>query len=42
MVVFWAADPDTTSGSYGAQEGTVRRQWLKKLGIKVVHIDPLL
>ena len=42
MVVFWAADPDTTSGSYGAQEGTVRRQWLKKLGIKVVHIDPSL
>ena len=40
MVVFWAADPDTTSGSYGAQEGTVRRQWLKRLGIKVVHIDP--
>jgi trimethylamine-N-oxide reductase (cytochrome c) len=42
MVVFWAADPETTSGSYGAQEGTVRRQWLKnpKLGIKIVHIDP--
>ncbi len=42
MIVFWAADPETTSGSYGAQEGTVRRQWLKnpKLGIKVVHIDP--
>ena len=40
MVVFWSADPETTSGSYGAQEGTVRRQWLKKLGIKVVHIDP--
>ncbi|MCC6778588.1 MAG: molybdopterin-dependent oxidoreductase, partial [Hyphomicrobiales bacterium] len=40
MVVFWAADPETNSGSYGAQEGTVRRQWLKKLGIKVVHIDP--
>lgn len=42
MIVFWAADPDTTSGSYGAQEGTVRRQWLKdpRLGIKVVHIDP--
>ena len=40
MVVFWSADPDTTSGSYGSQEGTVRRQWLKKLGIKVVHIDP--
>ncbi len=42
MVVFWSADPETTSGSYGAQEGTVRRQWLKdpKLGIKVVHVDP--
>jgi trimethylamine-N-oxide reductase (cytochrome c) len=42
MVVFWAADPETTSGSYGAQEGTVRRQWLKdpRLGIKVVHVDP--
>ena len=34
MVVFWSADPETNSGSYGAQEGTVRRQWLKKLGIK--------
>ena len=40
MIVFWSADPETTSGSYGAQEGTVRRQWLKKLGIKLVHIDP--
>jgi len=42
MIVFWAADPETTSGSYGAQEGTVRRQWLKnpQLGIKVVHVDP--
>ena len=40
MVVFWSADPETNSGSYGAQEGTVRRQWLKKLGIKIVHIDP--
>ncbi len=42
MVIFWSADPETTSGSYGAQEGTVRRQWLKdpKLGIKCVHIDP--
>ena len=42
MIVFWSADPESTSGSYGAQEGTMRRQWLKnpKLGIKVVHIDP--
>jgi trimethylamine-N-oxide reductase (cytochrome c) len=42
MIVFWSADPESTSGSYGASEGTVRRQWLKnpKLGIKVVHVDP--
>jgi molybdopterin guanine dinucleotide-containing S/N-oxide reductase-like protein len=42
MIVFWAADPESTSGSYGAQEGTVRRQWLKnpKLGVKIVHVDP--
>jgi trimethylamine-N-oxide reductase (cytochrome c) len=42
MIVSWAADPESTSGSYGAQEGTVRRQRLKdpKLGNKVVHVDP--
>jgi trimethylamine-N-oxide reductase (cytochrome c) len=42
MIVSWAADPESTSGSYGAQEGTTRRQWLKdpRLGIKVVHVDP--
>ena len=40
MVVFWSSDPESTSGSYGSQEGTIRRQWLKKLGIKIVHIDP--
>lgn len=40
MVVFWSSDPESTSGVYGAAEGTVRRQWLKELGIKMVHIDP--
>ena len=40
MVVFWSSDPEATSGVYGAFEGTVRRQWLKDLGIKLVHIDP--
>jgi molybdopterin guanine dinucleotide-containing S/N-oxide reductase-like protein len=40
MVVFWSSDPETTSGSYGAFEGTSRRQWLQQLGIEVVHIDP--
>ncbi len=40
MVVFWSSDPESTSGVYGGFEGTVRRQWLKDLGIKLVHIDP--
>jgi anaerobic selenocysteine-containing dehydrogenase len=26
MVVFWSSDPESTSGVYGAHEGTVRRQ----------------
>ncbi len=38
MMVFWSSDPDA---SYG-YEGTVRRQWAKDLGIKMVHIDPYL
>ena len=42
MVVFWSSDPEATSGIYGAFEGTARRQWLKELGIELVHIDPLL
>ena len=40
MVVFWSSDPEATGGCYGAFEGTVRRQWLKDLGVKFVHIDP--
>lgn len=40
MVVFWSADPEATSGSYSAHEGTIRRLWLKDLGIELVHIDP--
>ncbi|MDP7162889.1 MAG: molybdopterin-dependent oxidoreductase, partial [Phycisphaerae bacterium] len=40
MVVFWSADPECTSGSYAALEGTCRRQWLNELGIDLVHIDP--
>jgi trimethylamine-N-oxide reductase (cytochrome c) len=40
MVVFWSSDPEATGGVYAAFEGTVRRQWLKDLGIKMVHIDP--
>ena len=40
LIVFWSSDPEATSGIYGAQEGTVRRAWLKELGIPMVHIDP--
>lgn len=42
MIVFWSADPESTSGVYGAQEGTIRREWVKQLNIPVVHIDPYL
>ena len=40
MIVFWSANPEGTSGAYGAMEGTVRRNWLKDTDIKIVHIDP--
>jgi trimethylamine-N-oxide reductase (cytochrome c) len=40
MVVFWSSDPESTAGLYGAFEGTIRREWLKKLGVELVHIDP--
>ena len=42
MVVFWSSNPESNSGAYGALEGTIRRQWLKEAGIKLVHIDPVL
>ena len=40
MIVFWSANPEGTSGAYGALEGTIRRKWLRELDIKIVHIDP--
>ena len=40
MIVFWASDPESSSGSYGSFEGTPRRHWARELGIKMVHIDP--
>jgi len=40
MIVFWASDPESTSGSYGSFEGTPRRRWARELGIEMVHIDP--
>ena len=40
MMVFWSSDPECAPGGYGAFESTVRRQWLKDLGVKMVHITP--
>jgi len=40
MIVFWSADPETNTGIYAAHESTIRRQWLQKLGFKIVFIDP--
>jgi trimethylamine-N-oxide reductase (cytochrome c) len=40
MVVFWSSDPEATNGLYAGYEGTIRRHWAKKVGIKFVHIDP--
>ncbi|WP_205520634.1 molybdopterin-dependent oxidoreductase [Tropicibacter sp. Alg240-R139] len=40
MLVLWSSDPEATSGLYGGSEGTIRRMWLKELGIPIVHIDP--
>lgn len=42
MIVFWSSDPESTAGIYAGQEGTIRRAWIKDLGMKVVHIDPYL
>nr|MBC8507160.1 molybdopterin-dependent oxidoreductase [Chloroflexota bacterium] len=40
MMIFWSSDPEATSGVYGGLEGSIRRLWLKDLGVKMVHIDP--
>jgi molybdopterin guanine dinucleotide-containing S/N-oxide reductase-like protein len=42
MVVFWSSNPEATNGIYSGLEGSVRRQWLKDLGLRIVHIDPHL
>jgi molybdopterin guanine dinucleotide-containing S/N-oxide reductase-like protein len=40
MMVFWSSDPEAAPGSYSGFESTIRRQWLKELGLKIIHIDP--
>ncbi|MBP2651275.1 MAG: athL 1 [Firmicutes bacterium] len=40
MIVHWSNDPDTIRGGYSGQESSIWRVWMKKLGIKMVYIDP--
>jgi len=40
MVVYWSSDPETTGGVYGSFESTIRRDWLKQAGMKMIFIDP--
>lgn len=40
MIVHWSSDPDTNRGCYAGQESAIWRVWMKKLGIKMVYIDP--
>ena len=40
MIVFWSSDPENNAGIYSAYESTVRRRWMKEMGIKMVFIDP--
>jgi len=40
MLVFWASDPEATTGTYAGFESHFRRRWMKELGIKMVFIDP--
>jgi len=42
MIVYWSSDPESTGGSYGAFEGTLRRMFARDIGIEMVHIDPHL
>ena len=42
MIVHWANDPDTLRGAYCGQEAAMWRVWMKKLGIRMVYIDPFM
>jgi molybdopterin guanine dinucleotide-containing S/N-oxide reductase-like protein len=40
LLVLWSHDPDSTKGTYSAQESAIWRVWLKELGKKMIFIDP--
>jgi len=42
LILFWAADPETTSVGFDGYMASRLSQWIHSLGIKYVHIDPAL
>jgi len=40
LIIHWSNDPDSTARAYVGQETTIRRVWLKEMGIKQIFIDP--
>lgn len=42
LLLFWAADPETTSVGFDGYMASRLSQWLHSLGLKFVYIDPAL
>ena len=42
IIVHWANDPDSVRGGYSGQEASIWRVWMKKLGIRMIYIDPFM
>ena len=42
LILFWAADPETTSVGFDGYMASRLSQWIHSLGVKYVYIDPAL
>ena len=42
LLLFWAADPETTSVGFDGYIASRLSQWIRSIGIKYVYIDPAL
>jgi len=42
LLLFWAADPETTSVGFDGYMASRMSQWIHSLGVKFVYIDPAL
>jgi len=40
--IFWGTTPDCNEDPYGAHTSAIWRFWMKELGIKLIHINPVL